>query len=117
MALHPVACDGSSGYRNTKSLSFDLLEKGQGPATYTVSLYFAEPEELEVAQRVFDVLVQGETVLKDFDIVKQAGGVRTGLVKEFKGIVVEDKLVMTLRVVDSSSTKEPILCGFEAVRE
>jgi hypothetical protein len=41
---------------------------------YYVQLYFAEIFHSQVGQRVFDVIVQGQTVLPDFDIIAAAGG-------------------------------------------
>ena len=42
--------------------------------TYTVRLYFAEPDELKPGERVFDVLLGGRKVLENFDVAAAAGG-------------------------------------------
>ena len=41
---------------------------------YTIELYFAEIYQTTPGQRVFDVIVEGVTVLDDFDILAQNGG-------------------------------------------
>ena len=110
------------GYANTKPLSFTLIGPSQQPATYTVRLYFAEPDDLAPGQRVFSVFLQAEKVLADFDVVVEAGGAARALVKEFKGVRVGGNrvggnLVVELKPADCSKVKVPILCGIEAVRD
>ena len=83
---------------------------------YTVRLHFAEPDTIGVGQRTFDVFLQRQRVLESLDVVKQAGGVRTPLVQEFPGVNVTDELHVELRPAAGSS-KPPILCGIEIVRE
>uniref|UniRef100_A0A251VEM3 non-specific serine/threonine protein kinase n=1 Tax=Helianthus annuus TaxID=4232 RepID=A0A251VEM3_HELAN len=52
---------------------------------YTVRLHFAEIvfTEYSPRKRVFDVYVQGELKLKDFDIIKEAGGIGRELIKSY----------------------------------
>jgi hypothetical protein len=59
---------------------------------YTVRLHFCETFEgiTAAAQRVFSVSIAGREVLKDLDIFKEAGGSLKPLVKEFKGVSVEN---------------------------
>lgn len=65
------------------------------PGKYAVTLHFCEQYfglELPagggggVGSRVFDVYCNGKTLLQDFDIFKEAGGVRRPVVKTFHGI-------------------------------
>ncbi|MEM6715914.1 MAG: Calx-beta domain-containing protein, partial [Cyanobacteria bacterium P01_C01_bin.147] len=44
------------------------------PGDYTVELYFAEIFQSNPGARIFDVLVEGELVLDDLDILAQTGG-------------------------------------------
>ncbi len=97
-----VAASGAKGLR---SLAMKLAPAG----SYTVRLHFAEPEDLRPGERVFDVALQGEPVLKDFDIAKTAAGRLRAVVREFKGIMV----VGTLRVDLAPSAGTPVLCGIE----
>jgi len=80
---------------------------------YTVRLYFAEPDKLDLGQRVFSVALQGREVLKEFDIVKEAGGPMRGVVKEFKGVEVEEELKLEF----SPKSGEPLICGVEMIAE
>ncbi|MBI2441227.1 MAG: hypothetical protein HYV35_07650, partial [Lentisphaerae bacterium] len=80
---------GMGGYDNCSN--FTPLGLGApvpvAPRAFNVRLHFAEPDEnVQPGKRVFDVKLQGQTVLKNFDIVKEAGAPRTALVKEFKGV-------------------------------
>jgi len=102
----------TSGCYGNQDMSFRLLEGGTG--RYNVRLYFAEPDDLQVGQRIFNVSLQGQEVLRGFDIVQAAGHPRTALVKEFRGVAVSSDLKIRLA---GTSGKPPILCGFEAVRE
>ena len=79
--------------------------------------YFAEPEDLTPGQRVFDVSLQGETILSEFDVVAEAGRARRALVKEFQGVEVRSDLVVKLRPAAGSKVATPILCGITAVEE
>ena len=87
------------------------------PAAYTVRLCFAEPDDLPPGRRVFDVSLQGQRVLKDFDIASAAGGAKRAVVKEFKGIEVTGVLKVELTPSARAAVKLPLLCGLEAVRE
>ena len=51
--------------------------------TYTVNLKFAEIYWTNTGQRVFDVLINGQTVLSRFDIVAAAGAAFTAVDKSF----------------------------------
>jgi len=50
---------------------------------YTVNLKFAEIFWTNTGQRVFDVLINGQTVLSRFDIVAAAGAAFTAVDKSF----------------------------------
>ncbi|PIA33878.1 hypothetical protein AQUCO_03900020v1 [Aquilegia coerulea] len=66
------------------------LRKG----SYTVKLHFAEimlTTDLSNnirGRRIFDVYIQGDKVLTDFNIAEEAGGIRKGIVKEYKNVTV-----------------------------
>jgi len=78
--------------------------------TYRLKLHFMEPENLKAGQRVFDVALQGKTILRDLDITKEAGGVRRAIIKEFT-VVGQDK---SLRIdLTPQGKKPPILSGIE----
>jgi hypothetical protein len=58
--------------------------------TYVVRLHFAEGFKFGVGDRLVDILIEGKTVLKDFDFNKEAGAFRTAYVKELRDIAVTD---------------------------
>jgi len=68
---------------------------------------------LKAGERVFDVAIQGRTVLKSFDIVQEAGGADRAMTREFKGVKVKD--LLTIELVPSAGAKEKaaVLCGVE----
>jgi outer membrane protein assembly factor BamB len=86
------------------------------PGIFTVRLYFAEPDNLAPAQRVFDVLVQGRPVLTGFDVAQEAGGALRGVVREFRDVRVEQQLMVEFRRRDGSA-HPPVLSGIELIAE
>ncbi|KAK0601336.1 hypothetical protein LWI29_023271 [Acer saccharum] len=60
--------------------------------SYKVKLHFAEimftddETYASLGKRIFDVLIQGKLVLKDFNIAKKAGGVGIGITEEFNDV-------------------------------
>ncbi|MEY3458065.1 MAG: hypothetical protein RL215_1222, partial [Planctomycetota bacterium] len=65
-------------------LAFDIRAKaGQ---RYTVDLFFAELWNGAFAngRRVFDVVLDGQTVLDDFDVFREAGGGNIGIARRFE---------------------------------
>jgi hypothetical protein len=50
---------------------------------YTVRLHFNEFFFSQPGQRIFNVAINGTTVLSNFDIIAQAGGQNKAIVKEF----------------------------------
>jgi outer membrane protein assembly factor BamB len=86
------------------------------PAAYTVRLYFMEPDPVAPGQRVFDVLLQGRAVCKDFDVVKAAGAANRGVIKEFKNVTLNPQLEVRLQKSPASALG-PVLSGVELIRE
>jgi hypothetical protein len=87
------------------------LNNNAGGAEYLVRLYFAEPENAEVGQRVFDVAIQGRQVLNSFDIAQHAGSDGNGIVREFKPIKATASLTLTLTPLIG----RPVICGIEVL--
>lgn len=109
-----VAGSGAVGLR---SITLPLIPEdlNLGEKSYTVKLTFAELEGMKPGERIFDVALQGQDVLKGFDIAKDAGGPMIGVVKEFKGVKVQKDLKVSM--ASSSPKAGPLLCGVEAVLE
>lgn len=107
----------TSGYAYEKPLRFPMLERGSPPATYTVKLYFAEPEAIQPGQRRFHVYLQGKRVLEDFDPIDAAGERWRAVVEEFEGVEVDGHLEIRMEPATDAVVKKPVLCGFQALRE
>ena len=124
---HASAVDGpglawvaASGARNIDGLTIDVNSqpgaRGEAGVKYTVGLHFAEPDDVLPGQRVFDVAIQGKTVLTDFDIVKEAGGRFQSVVRQFPGVAATDTITITL-TPKGSEDLGPVLSGAEIVVE
>jgi hypothetical protein len=116
------AADGwiyACGARGLERCAIPVAAAGDPPARYTVRLLFAETENDKPGGRVFDVKLQGRTVLKDFDILKESGGTQRALVKEFKGVEAGENLVLELlpRGNPAALAATPVINGIEIVRE
>ncbi|MEZ5433669.1 MAG: malectin domain-containing carbohydrate-binding protein [Verrucomicrobiales bacterium] len=77
-------------------------------------LYFSEPETLPPGSRRFEVRLQGKTVLKDFDIAREATADAAMVIKEFADIPVGAELRIEL-VPASGSSHPPVLGGVEFI--
>jgi hypothetical protein len=105
----------SSGVKGLSSLTV-TLGKDTTPRLYTVRLHFAEPDAIKAGERVFDVLLQKQEVLKGFDIMKESGGQNRAVLREFKGVSAGDTLTVAFRQAPGM-TAPALLCGVEIVAE
>jgi len=82
------------------------------PGMYEVRLYFAETysKAQKVGGRVFDVLLEGQTVLDDYDVYAEVGGYK-GVVKSFTVSADSNLDLDFVRGVQNPSVK-----GIEIVR-
>ena len=106
-----VAASGAIGVTD---VTLALTKEAGNERLYTVRLHFAEVENLRPGQRVFGISLQGKELLKDFDVVREAGGVRRAVMQEFKGVKADHQLKITLT---PRGDKPPILCGIEVIAE
>ena len=102
----------ASGVEGIRTISISLPDAPED-AAHTVRLHFCEPEARNVGDRVFHVTVQGRLVLKDFDIVREAGASVVPVVKEFRGV----KAGNMLKVSFMPKAGAPLICGIEVVTE
>ena len=88
---------------------------GEEPGIYTVRLGFASPS----TQRVFDIKIQDRMVLEGLDILKEAGGVNHAVIREFKGVQVENNLSLELipAIADADINQSPVINFIEVIRE
>ncbi|MCE9532928.1 MAG: malectin, partial [Planctomycetes bacterium] len=105
----------ASGLKGIDALSITLGSAQGDPRKYTVRLFFSEPEELKAGERVFNVSLQGQAILDNFDIVKEAGAAHRGVIREFKGVMVTDEIKVLLK--PTANSKPPLLSGIEIVAE
>jgi outer membrane protein assembly factor BamB len=102
----------SSGIRGVRKI---VLAPGRAKGTsWVVCLHFAEPDNIPAGRRVFDVTLQGRTVLKGFDIVRAAGGPRRAVVRTFPGVKADGGIVLTFDPRGSGeadATRVPVLSG------
>ena len=91
------------------------LKPGLGQ-TYSVRLHFAELNEKEPGKRVFNVSINGKTVLTDLDVFKEAGGRYKALVKQFTGIVPDEGGRITIDV-QNGKVGTPQINGIEIVKD
>jgi len=105
--------------------SIPLLDGDAAPGRYSVTMYFAEINpKVKSGARVFDVSLQGKTVLKDFDIVSEAGGPDKRLLRTFDHVEVHDRLLLKLTPRDANTPGKktsgklgPLLNAIKIVRE
>jgi hypothetical protein len=98
---------------------FEMRETAQRPPQpYTVRLHFAELKNVKAGTRVFDVMLQGKAVLRNFDVSNEAGLSRA-LIKEFTGIMAGNRIELECipKAEDQNWETAPILNGFEVVPE
>ncbi|WP_052195555.1 malectin domain-containing carbohydrate-binding protein [Deinococcus radiopugnans] len=92
-----------------RQISFNLpLENGP----HTLKLHFADLAHTEIGKRIFDVTVEGQKVLPNLDIVKDAGGGNTALIKTVNTNVTGGLLTLNL----SASVDYPSIAGIEILR-
>jgi len=93
----------------TYTLPMKPLEPGY---SYTVRLHFAELKFTAPGQRLFNVAINGQKVLKDFDIFQAAGGRNKALVKDFSGLR-PDKAGRIIIQLQPGTADQPKICGLE----
>ncbi len=107
----------SSGIRGVKSVTVPVVS-GKAPGadserSYTVRLYFAEPDTIALGENVFDVTVQGDQVLRDFDVVREAKGLKKSVVREFAGV----KATREMKITFAATHGNALISGIEVMAE
>ena len=92
---------------------------GEKPGVYTVELGFNAPSGDRAGQRRFDVKLQGDIVLDGFDIIREADGSDKAVIKEFKGVKVNNVLTVELssESINPTIKEAPIINFIKVVRE
>jgi hypothetical protein len=104
----------SERYGQDFSYAFEV-PKG---SPYRVRLHFAEIFNSEPGSRVEDISLNGQVVLKDFDILKTAGAMNKAVVKEFDNVAPDDqgKIVIRIAAASRSPDKNAKICGIEILK-
>ena len=84
----PDAVYQTRRYATTLTYSFADVPDG----TYTIRLHFAELYSNAAGQRRFNVAIEGQTQLTNFDIFQEAGGKNRAVVKTFENVAVSGGL-------------------------
>jgi hypothetical protein len=95
-------------------LKFTVQLSNDTAALYRVALHFADTEGSAVGRRVFDVRLQGKTVISHMDIVSEAGGTNMALTKAFPNVAASGTFTVELVPVQG---KPPLLCALEVLRQ
>ncbi len=118
-ALPWVAASGCRGIKRLE-LNPKLNPFQKDPTAFTVRLYFCEPDNQEAGTRVFDVKIQDNVVLDNFDIVAATGGRNVGTAIEFTDVPVRSSLIVEFETDspdDANATTVPVLSGIEVLRQ
>jgi hypothetical protein len=70
------------------------------PGVYEMRLYFAEPSVASVTDRLFDLRVNGQDVLTEFDILAESGSTESALVKVWRDIEPTEDGILKLEFVN-----------------
>jgi hypothetical protein len=109
----------ASGAVGMTSCVIPLDAPKAAPVKYTVRLLFAESVNTKAGARVFDVKLQGKTVLPAFDIFQAAGGAGRAIVKEFKDIEAAETLTLDLvpQGAPTAPAAMPFINAIEIIRQ
>jgi hypothetical protein len=97
----------ASGICGQARLALDVSQMPPD-SRYRLRLIFAEPQDVEPGERVFSVLVDGEEILKDFDVFQEAGNKHVAVTRELT-VTARGKLEIGL----IPKTGEPLISGIE----
>ncbi len=86
---------------------------------YLVRLHFAEIFDDGAGRRLENVLINGQTVLKDFDIFAAAGGLNKAIVKNFRGITPDERgnIIIRITTTPESPDKNAKISGLEILKD
>jgi len=112
----PIAGKGDTTLFQTERWGGDfsyLLPVPQGK--YRVTLHFAETFVKNPGERLFDCMINNKLVLKDFDILKVAGGPDRGIEKSFDGITPDSQGFIRVRFL--ARVQNAKVCAIEVLKK
>ena len=108
----------ATGLDGVQKLSIQLLPAAApAPRHYTVRMVFVEPRSLAPGMRVFDIGLQGIPVAKRFDIAAESTGRYDPVVRQWRGIAVNQHLEITFTPTADSPTPYGTISGIEIIAE
>lgn len=112
----------ASGCRGIKSLELNpkLNPFVKDDTPFLVRLTFCDPDNAEAGIRKFNVKLQGNVVLENFDIAEATGGQNRSIVMEFPNVAVRGKLLVEFEPTspeEANATTVPVLSGIEVIRQ
>ncbi len=107
----------ASAARGLNTARIPIAEDDKGGGTFNIRLGFSALPGDKPGQRVFDVKLNGKTVLKDFDIIRETGKADRALWKEFTmPINKELTLAMVAKTGNPDVTQMPLINGLQILR-
>jgi outer membrane protein assembly factor BamB len=108
----------ASALVGVKRVILPVTTPADGAGVFKVKLGFAALPGDRAGRRVFDVRLNGKTVLKDFDIIKEAGKVDRALWKEFTLALDGDVTLDFVAKADKPAPDQmPLINGLVILRE
>ncbi len=101
-----------SGVEGATSVTLTLsATEPKTPQSYTVRLHFAEPDDAQPGERVFDIALQGKPMAENVDIARDSGDSNSALVREFANVEAGRSLKLDL----IPRVGRPVLSGISVV--
>ncbi len=90
------------------------ISRPMANGVYDITLHFAEPDDVPGGTRIFDTIVEGNTVIDDLDVMASRDGkVRSALTVTVPGVRIDDG---ELNIEFKATAEEPILSALSCVR-
>lgn len=107
----------ASGGEGLERITVRVNPNAPRASRYNVRLFFAEPNSIEPGERVFDVRLNGLTVIEKLDIIAEANGrYRTAVIKDIPSVDIQEELVIEL-IASDESIRPTLICGVEIIAE
>ncbi|MCB0688485.1 MAG: hypothetical protein KDC53_18225, partial [Saprospiraceae bacterium] len=102
-------------WRKGRNFSYEIPVPKE--ENYTVILHFAEPNNYQTGDRLFDVLAQGNLVLDNFDIAREAGANHKAMTVKFTVPVSGSTLKLDFKGEFGNKVREAMVNGIEIIGE
>jgi len=103
----------TSGLKGHLKLNIQMSDNERH--TYKVRLHFAEVEDVDIGERVFNIEMQGKTVISALDIVKEADRNHIIVIKECNSI--ETRGSIAIELLPREGSEPPLICAMEIIEK